>query len=51
VTATGAIVWEYMSPFSETRLEDGNNVVDYNVFRAIRLSSGWPWFGMTPGGV
>jgi hypothetical protein len=40
-----------MSPFSETRTEDGNQVVDYNVFRAIRLSVWWPWFGSTLGGV
>ena len=51
VTSTGAIVWEYMSPFSEERLEDGNTVVDYNVFRAIRLPGLWPWFGAVPGGV
>jgi len=51
VTSTGAIVWEYMSPYSEQRPEDGNTVVDYNVFRAIRLSALWPWLGTVPGGV
>jgi len=44
VTSTGAIVWEYMSPFSETRVDGGVNVVDYNVFRAFRLPIYWPFF-------
>jgi hypothetical protein len=51
VTSTGTIVWEFMSPFTEQRPEDGTTVVDYNVFRAIRLSAWWPAFGTVPGGI
>jgi len=51
VTSAGEIVWEYMSPFSEQRPDGGIKVVDYNVFRAIRLSVWWPLFGDVPGGV
>jgi len=51
VTSTGTIVWEFMNPYSQQRLDGGNPVLDYTVFRAIRLSSWWPWFGTVPGGV
>jgi hypothetical protein len=50
VTSTGAIVWEYMSPFAEARLDSGGIVVDNNVFRAYRLPSYWPFFAAPPNG-
>jgi hypothetical protein len=50
VTRTGAIVWEYMSPFPETRLDGGVEVVDQNVYRAFRLPIYWPFFPAPPDG-
>ena len=50
VTATGSIVWEYMSPFTEIRMDVGGFVTDNNVFRAYRLPSYWPFFPAPPNG-
>jgi hypothetical protein len=50
ITRSGDIVWEYMSPFAEIRLDTTPPVFSNNVFRAYRLPFYWPFFPAPPDG-
>jgi hypothetical protein len=50
VTSSGAIVWEFMSPFSEIRTDTGTPLMDNWVYRAYRLPFFWPLIGAPPSG-